>query len=150
MKATAYSTRAFWARRTHPVLPVREIKLTLPLMLFAVIVLGFFFTMMHLQVRKSHYCQLIQRQSERVESLRGEVQALNSRLATVSALAAIRQRALARGMVEPDQRPQHLLVSFTAGELDRMGGAEAREVTDLLVRRWDSESLQPPGGEGRQ
>ncbi|HEX03733.1 MAG TPA: hypothetical protein ENH10_01060, partial [Bacteroidetes bacterium] len=66
MKATAYSTRAFWARRTHPVLPVREIKLTLPLMLFAVIVLGFFFTMMHLQVRKSHYCQLIQRQSERV------------------------------------------------------------------------------------
>jgi hypothetical protein len=149
MKATAYGTRAFWANRTSPVLPVREIRFALPLVLLSLMLLAFFFTMVHLQVQKSHYGQLIQRQTERVEASRADVRALNGRLATITALPSIRQQALEQGMVEPKRPPHDLLVRLTESEVGRMGGAEARDVVELFIRRWDGELSQITGGEGR-
>ena len=136
MKTTAYNTIAFWANRTRPIFPVRELKLTLPLLVLAVILLAFFFTMMHLQVQKAMYGQLIQRQTERVESLRGDVRALNGQLSSATTLPAIRQRAIELGMVEPEIPPSDLLVSLRQGEVEEMGGLNSRMVSELSVRRW--------------
>ncbi len=149
MKAVAYGTRAFWANRMNPVFPVREIGLTLPLVLLSLILLLFFFTMVHLQVQKAHFGQLIQRQNERVEALRGDVRALNGQLATMTALPSIRQQALEQGMIEPQLPPQRLLVRLTGSEVERMGGIEARNVVELFVRRWGGGLTPAAGGEGQ-
>ncbi|MCB2213109.1 hypothetical protein KQI52_13425 [bacterium] len=141
MKSTAYSTRMYWSGRSKAAMPVREFGLTLPLVLLALILFGFFASMIHLQVQKTHFGALITTQTDRVETLRAEVRALNGQIASLTSLDAIRERALERGMTEPKAPPPVLQVTLTSDEISRMGGVEKSDVAGLLARSWSGEAV---------